>query len=113
MRTEEISELCRERTGNHEMGDRHQFIYPGIIPSDGFITLTGWAVTVSARSVDPIGVRAIRASAHDSSQIWCPALNDCLKHLYVIQRYAVAESVQIRLSVSEKNITHGHGRTLS
>ena len=113
MRANEIPELCGDRTGNHEVVNRHQSVDSGIEPFDSLLALTRWAVAVAARSENPVGIRTIFTGTYDGSQLRCPALDDCPYHLFVIARHPSGKGYQIRLAVGEKYITYGHGRIRS
>ena len=113
MRAEEIPELRGDSTGNHEVVNWHQLIYSSIEPGDSLLALTCGAMTISTGSEDPIGIRAVLTGAHDGSQRFGSALDDCPYHLFVIGRHPLVESVQIRFAVGEEHITYGHRRIRS
>ena len=96
------------RTGDHEVMDRHQLIRPGIEPIDSLLGLAGRTMSVSAGPEDPISSGAVFTGAYDGSQRFGPALDDCSNNLFVIARHPLAKGVQIRLSVGKEKITYGH-----
>ena len=108
MRTEEIPELSGNRAGNHEVMNRHQLIHSGIEPVDSLLTLTSWAMAVSAGSEDLIGIRAVFTGAYDRSQLRCSTLDDCLYHFFVIGRHPPAKGVQIRLPMGKEQNSGPH-----
>ena len=113
MRAEKVPEFGGDGTGDHEVVNRHQLVDTGIVPVDGYITLTCGAVAVAAGSEDPIDVGTVFTGADDRSQRFGSTLDDCPYHFFVIGWHSLFKGVQIRFAVGEEHITYGYSRIRS